>query len=275
MADLVEWFIEPLGYPFMQKALFMALIIATICAVLSCYLILKGWALMGDAISHSVLPGIVLAYLANIPLALGALGSGLFCALGIGYLKENSRIKEDTIMGIVFSGMFAFGLVLFSKVDTEQHLSHILFGNLLGITSQELVQTLFISGIVLLIILLKKQDFLLYCFDPSHARVIGLSPKILHYSLLLLLALTIITTMQMVGIILVTAMLISPGITAYVLSKNFNKMLLIAISSSMLSSILGIIISFHIDSATGPTIILLQALWFILALSYNKLCQTK
>lgn len=268
--DFLNWWIEPLSYPFMQNALFMALIISVICAVLSCFLILKGWSLMGDAISHSVLPGIVLAYVASIPLAIGALVSGLLCAFGIGYLKSHSRIKEDTVMGIIFSGMFALGLVLFSKVETEQHLSHILFGNLLGITPQELIQTLIIAALILLVILLKKQDFLLFCFDPNHLRVIGLSPKKLHYSLLFLLALTIISTMQVVGIILVTAMLISPGITAYVLSKNFNKMLLIAIVSSTISSFLGVIISYHLDAATAPTIILLQALIFLLALIYAR-----
>ncbi|MFZ7157708.1 metal ABC transporter permease [Avibacterium gallinarum] len=269
--DFANWWFEPLSYPFMQNALFMALIIAVICAVLSCFLILKGWSLMGDAISHSVLPGIVLAYVASIPLAIGALVSGLLCAFGIGYLKSHSRIKEDTVMGIMFSGMFALGLVLFSKVETEQHLTHILFGNLLGITLQELIQTLIIAALVLLVILLKKQDFLLFCFDPNHARVIGLAVTTLHYGLLFLLALTIISTMQVVGIILVTAMLISPGITAYVLSKNFNKMLLIAIATATSSSFLGIILSYHLDAATGPTIILLQALCFVLALGYRKL----
>ncbi|SUB24419.1 metal ABC transporter permease [Avibacterium avium] len=268
--DFANWWFEPLSYPFMQNALFMALIIAVICAVLSCFLILKGWSLMGDAISHSVLPGIVLAYVASIPLAIGALVSGLLCAFGIGYLKSHSRIKEDTVMGIMFSGMFALGLVLFSKVETEQHLTHILFGNLLGITPQELIQTLIIAALVLLVILLKKQDFLLFCFDSNHARVIGLAVTTLHYGLLFLLALTIISTMQVVGIILVTAMLISPGITAYVLSKNFNKMLLIAIVTATSSSFLGIILSYHLDAATGPTIILLQALCFVLALGYRK-----
>ncbi|MFZ7202919.1 metal ABC transporter permease [Avibacterium avium] len=268
--DFANWWFEPLSYPFMQNALFMGLIIAVICAVLSCFLILKGWSLMGDAISHSVLPGIVLAYVASIPLAIGALVSGLLCAFGIGYLKSHSRIKEDTVMGIMFSGMFALGLVLFSKVETEQHLTHILFGNLLGITPQELIQTLIIGALVLLVILLKKQDFLLFCFDPNHASVIGLAVTTLHYGLLFLLALTIISTMQVVGIILVTAMLISPGITAYVLSKNFNKMLLIAIATATTSSFLGIILSYHLDAATGPTIILLQALCFVLALGYRK-----
>ena len=270
MSNLIDWIIEPFTYPFMQNALLTALIIAVICAVLSCYLILKSWSLMGDAVSHSVLPGIVIAHVSGIPLSIGAFISGIFCSLGIGYLKENSRIKEDTVMGIVFSGMFAFGLVLFTKVDTDQHLTHILFGNLLGISNRELIETFVIACIILTVILLKRKDFLLYCFDPSHCRIAGQSPKILHYSLLILLALTIITAMQVVGVILVVAMLISPGITAYTLTHRFERMLAIAISVSIATSILGTIISYHIDAATGPCIILLQASAFLFALAYSK-----
>ena len=139
--SLLAWFTEPLAYPFMQQALIVAPIVAIVCATLSCYLVLKGWSLMGDAISHAVLPGIVIAYLLSIPLAIGAFVSGIFCAITVGYLKDNSRIKEDTVMGIVFSGMFAFGLVLFAKVETDQHLMHILFGDILGITDTEFQQT--------------------------------------------------------------------------------------------------------------------------------------
>lgn len=268
---IYDWITEPFSYPFMQNALFTALIVAIICAVLSCYLVLKGWSLMGDAISHAVLPGVVIAFLLGLPLSIGAFGAGLFCALSVGYLKENSRIKEDTVMGIVFSGMFAFGIVLFTKVETDQHLSHILFGNLLGVSDSELIETLIISAIIFSIITLKRKDFLLYCFDPSHTRVAGLSPKILHYGLLVLLALTIITAMQVVGVILVVAMLISPGITAFTLSKRFDYMLLIAITMSVITSLLGTIISYHIDAATGPCIILLQALFFLITLIYQKI----
>lgn len=270
MDSFVAWFLEPIAYPFMQNALLTALIVALICAVLSCYLVLKGWALMGDAVSHAVLPGIILAYLLGLPLLFGAFCAGVTCTLSIGYLKENSRIKEDTAMGIVFSGMFALGLVLFTKVKTDQHLSHILFGNLLGISVLELIQTAIVSAIIFAIILLKRRDFLLYCFDPSHTRVAGLSPKLLHYGLLTLLALTIITAMQVVGVILVVAMLISPGIIAYILTKSFDKMLVIAICVSVFSSIFGVILSYHLDSAPGATIILLQASIFILVLIYSK-----
>ncbi|TCP94665.1 manganese/iron transport system permease protein [Cricetibacter osteomyelitidis] len=270
MQALLNWINEPLSYDFMQHALLIAVVVAVVCALLSCYLVLKGWSLMGDAISHAVLPGIILAFIIGVPLAIGAFLSGIFCAVSVGYLKENSRIKEDTVMGIVFSGMFALGLVIFTKVETDQHLLHILFGNLLGIHPQELVQTLIISAIVFCVILLKRRDFLLYCFDPSHARVVGLSIKTLHYSLLILLALTIVSAMQVVGVILVVAMLISPGITAYILTKRFDRMIAIALVCSLTSTLLGTLISYHIDGDTGPCIVVLQAMFFLIALIWSK-----
>lgn len=269
MDALYQWFAEPLAFPFIQQALVIGIVVAIICAVLSCYLVLKGWSLMGDAISHAVLPGIVIAYLLAIPLAIGAFVSGIFCAVAVGYLKENSRIKEDTVMGIVFSGMFALGLVMFAKVETDQHLMHILFGDLLGITDNEFYQTLAISLVVLLVILVKRRDFLLYCFDASHARTVGFNIKVLHYSLLVLLALVIISAMQVVGVILVVAMLITPGITGYILAKRFDRMLLIAIFTAVNSAFWGVFLSFHFDVATGPCIVLLQAVGFLIALTIS------
>ena len=161
MMTLIDWIAGPLSYPFMQRALVVSLLVAAVCAVLSCYLVLKGWSLMGDAISHAVLPGIVIAYVVGLPLAVGAFAAGLSCALLTGYLKENSRVKEDTVMGIVFSGMFGFGLVLFTKIETDQHLNHILFGNVLGVTLRDLAETAVIAGGTLLIVLLKRRDLLL------------------------------------------------------------------------------------------------------------------
>lgn len=271
MADVLNWFLEPLQYPFMQNALLTALIVSAVCAILSCYLVLKGWSLMGDAVSHAVLPGIVLAFVLGLPITLGAFISGIFCAVSVGYLKENSRIKEDTVMGIVFSGMFAFGLVLFTKVETDQHLTHILFGNLLGVSHYELIETAVISGIIFCIIWFKRKDFLLYCFDPSHTRVVGLSPKLLHYSLLTLLALSIVMAMKVVGVILVVAMLISPGITAYLLTSRFDRMIVIALCSSIFSSLLGTFLSYHIDADIGPTIVVTQAMIFLTALMFRHL----
>jgi manganese/iron transport system permease protein len=268
MTVLFDWIAGPLAYPFMQRALVVSVLVAAVCAVLSCYLVLKGWSLMGDAISHAVLPGIVLAFVLGLPLAVGAFVAGLSCALFTGYLKENSRVKEDTVMGIVFSGMFGFGLVIFTKVETDQHLNHILFGNVLGVTMQDLIETAIVAGGTLLIVLLKRRDLLLYCFDPNHARSIGLPVRVLHYGLLILLSLTIVVSLKAVGIILVIAMLIAPGATAYLLTSSFERMLAIAAVVSVFSAAFGTILSFHIDGATGACIVLVQAAIFTLALLF-------
>ena len=266
MSALVDFVAAPLAYPFMQRALVVSVLVAAVCAVLSCYLVLKGWSLMGDAISHAVLPGIVLAYVLGLPLALGAFVAGLSCALFTGYLKENSRVKEDTVMGIVFSGMFGFGLVIFTKVETDQHLLHILFGNVLGVTVRDVIETAVVAGGTLAIVLLKRRDLLLYCFDPNHARSIGLPVRVLHYGLLVLLSLTIVASLKAVGIILVIAMLIAPGATAYLLTDSFERMLVIATAVAVSSAALGTLVSFHIDGATGACIVLTQAVIFVLTL---------
>lgn len=263
--------LTPLQYPFMQQAMLGALISGVVCAVLSCYLILKGWALMGDAISHAVLPGIVLAFIFNLPLVIGAFASGLFCAVATGYLRANSRIKEDAILGIVFSGLFALGLFVFSFVKTDQHLTHVLFGNILGILPSELWQIIIIAGITLLVILLKRKDFMLYCFDPVQASVLGLPVKFLHYTLLILLALSIVASLQAVGVILVIAMLVAPGIIGFLLTKRFPIMMIIAVISSLISAFMGVLLSFHIDAETGPCIVLSQTLLFLIAFIYSRL----
>ncbi|UHM93313.1 metal ABC transporter permease [Rahnella victoriana] len=271
---MMSWFevlTEPLSFDFMQRALLTAVATSIVCAIFSCFLVLKGWSLMGDAISHAVLPGVVLAYLAGIPLVIGAFGSGLFCAVATGFIKEHCRVKEDSVMGIVFSGMFAAGLVLFSRVNTEQHLSHILFGNVLGVTDSEMLQTLIIATVVTLAIIFKFKDLMLFCFDPVQAKVIGLPVRFYHYALLCMLALTIVAALQAVGVVLVVAMLITPGITAFLLCKTLPKMLLVAVTASMLAAISGTFISFYIDAATGPTIVLVQAALFLLALALHLL----
>ena len=269
MTAVLDWITVPLAYPFMQRALLVSVMVAAVCAVLSCYLVLKGWSLMGDAISHAVLPGIVLAYVLGLPLALGAFVAGLSCALFTGYLKANSRVKEDTVMGIVFSGMFGLGLVIFTKVETDQHLLHILFGNVLGVSVSDLIETAVVACGTLLIVLLKWRDLLLYCFDPNHARSIGLPVRVLHYGFLVLLSLAIVASLKTVGIILVIAMLIAPGATAFLLTGSFGRMLPIAAASAMASAAFGTLISFHIDGATGACIVLTQALLFVLAFLFS------
>lgn len=271
---MMSWFdvlMEPLSFDFMQRALLTAAATSIVCAMFSCFLVLKGWSLMGDAISHAVLPGVVLAYLAGIPLVIGAFGSGLFCAVATGFIKEHCRVKEDSVMGIVFSGMFAGGLVLFSRLNTEQHLSHILFGNVLGVTDSEMLQTLIIAAVVTMAIILKFKDLMLFCFDPVQAKVIGLPVRFYHYALLCMLALTIVAALQAVGVVLVVAMLITPGITAFLLCKTLTKMLVVSVTTSLFAAISGTFISFYIDAATGPTIVLVQAAIFLLALTANLL----
>lgn len=265
MTGVIDWLVVPLSYPFMQRALAVSVLVGAVCAVLSCYLVLKGWSLMGDAVSHAVLPGIVVAYVIGLPLAVGAFVAGLSCALLTGYLKESSRVKEDTVMGVVFSGMFGFGLVIFTKVETDQHLLHILFGNMLGVNVQDLIETAMIAGVTLAVVLVKRRDLLLYCFDPSHARAIGLPVQLLHYGLLILLSLTIVASLKAVGIILVIAMLVAPGAIAYLLTDRFERMLAVATAVAVGSSVFGTLASFHLDGATGACIVLVQAAVFVLA----------
>lgn len=255
-------FLEPLQYAFMRDALWVGLVVATMCAVLSCFLVLKGWSLMGDAVSHAVLPGIVLAYLAGIPLAIGAFFAGLFCAVSTGFIKQNSRIKEDTVMGVVFTGLFAFGLVLFSQTESDMHLDHILVGNILGVTKAQFWQALGLGGLVLAVTMTLRRDLLLICFDPGQARVMALPHRFLNYLLLSLLSLAIVASLQAVGIILVVAMLVTPGSIAQLWTDRFDRMLLIAVAAATGSTVTGIFTSFHISGDPGACIVLVQALLF-------------
>ncbi|PAW62427.1 MAG: hypothetical protein B9S34_15640 [Opitutia bacterium Tous-C1TDCM] len=258
--------LEPFQFPFMTDAMIVGAAVGAVCAVLSCYLVLKGWSLMGDAISHAVLPGIVIAYAIGVPLALGAFASGLLCAILTGFIKANSRVKEDTVMGVVFTGLFAFGLVLFTKVKSDLHLDHILFGNILGLEPGDLRTTVIVAGAVLAVVLALRRDLLLFCFDPTHARTVGLKNGLLYYLLLALLAVTIVVSLKAVGIILVIAMLVTPGCVGYLLTDRFNTMLAIAVASAVGSSLGGVYVSFFLNASTGACIVLLQAAVFLAAL---------
>jgi ABC-type Mn2+/Zn2+ transport system permease subunit len=264
----METVLQPFTFPFMVDAMIVGVAVGAVCAVLSCYLVLKGWSLMGDAISHAVLPGIVIAYAIGAPLAIGAFVSGLLCAVLTGFIKANSRVKEDTVMGVVFTGLFAFGLVIFTKVETDLHLDHILFGNILGLAEGDLRDTLIVAGLTLAIVLILRRDLLLYCFDAVHARTIGLRSGALYYLLLSLLAVTIVVSLKAVGIILVIAMLVTPGCIGYLLTDRFHRMLMIAVASATTSSFLGVYVSFFIDASTGACIVLLQAAIFLAALVF-------
>lgn len=260
---------DPFRYDFMIVAMLIAALIGVACAILSCYLVLKGWSLMGDAISHAVLPGIVIAHVLGLPFALGAFLAGLACASGTGWIKGNSRLKEDTVMGVVFTGLFALGIVMFTKIQTNLHLSHILFGNLLGIERSSMIQALVTGVVTLLVILAFRKDLLLYLFDPNQAKAVGLRTTLLHYLFLSLVAATIVSALQAVGIILSVAMLITPGCVAYLLTDRFDRMLLIASGSAILSAVGGTWASYFLDGSTGACIVLTQALCFILALIFG------
>ncbi len=263
--DIITTLTAPFQYEFMVKATLVSAFIGIVCAVLSCFVILKGWSLMGDAVSHSVLPGVVLAYVLNLPFAIGAFAFGLGSVVAIGFIKSRTRIKEDTVIGVVFTTLFALGLVLMSRVSSSVHLSHILFGDILGISDGDVLQTMIIGGITLTTVFVLRKDLLLFCFDPTHARSIGLNTGFLYYALLTVLALTIVTALQAVGIILVVAMLVTPGATAYLLSDKFDRMMWLAVGSSVFSCVFGTYASYFIDGATGGCIVVLQGILFILA----------
>ncbi|MCI9864408.1 metal ABC transporter permease [Rhizobium skierniewicense] len=257
--------ILPFQLPFMQYAFIITLMIAVPMAMLSCLLVLKGWSLMGDAVSHAVLPGVVIAYIIGIPFSIGAFIAGMICALGTGFVKENSRIKEDTVLGIVFSGMFGLGLVLYVKVQSDVHLDHILFGDMLGVAMGDIIETGLIAATATLFLVLLRKDLLVYAFDAQHAKAIGLPVRLLHYGLLAVLSLTVVGALQAIGIILSVAMLVAPGAIAFLLARRFSSMILVAITVAVTASIIGIWSSFLIDSAPAPTIVLIMSGMFILA----------
>lgn len=262
---MVETLLLPFQFGFMQNAFWIAVIISVPTALLSCFLVLKGWALMGDAVSHAVLPGIVLAYIAGIPLIFGAFGAGMLTAVATGYLSENSRIKQDTVMGVVFSGMFGLGIVMFVAIRTNVHLDHILFGNMLGVGANDLWTAGLISVFVAVVLLVKWKDFMLHAFDPAQARVSGLPVGLLHYGLLAILSLTVVATLSATGLILAVGLLIAPGAIAFLFVRSFQRMLFVAVLACMVSMLGGVYLSFHIDSAPAPTIVLILTGLFVLA----------
>ncbi|WP_406689048.1 metal ABC transporter permease [Saccharopolyspora sp. ID03-671] len=261
---MIEFLLEPLQFGFMQRALLVSLAAGLVCAVLSCWVTLIGWSLLGDAVSHAVLPGVVLAYVLGMPFSVGAF---LFGGLAVGLIagvRSTTRLKGDAAIGVVFTGLFALGLVLVSRIPSQVDLNHILFGNVLGVTDFDIAQVLIIAAAVLAVAVLKRRDLTLYAFDPTHAHAVGISPRRVSALLLTMLALTVVVALQAVGVVLVTAMLITPGATAFLLTKRFPKMLLTAAVLSVLCAITGTYLSFHIDTSTGGMIVVCQAALFAL-----------
>lgn len=260
----MDFLIAPLTYDFMLKAVIVSSLVGVVCALLSCLLVLKRWSLMGEAVSHSVLPGVVLAYVIGIPFSIGAFVFGLGSALSIGYIKQKVRLKDDAVMGIVYTTLFALGLVLVSKIPSNIDLMHILFGYVLGISDIDAWQTVGIAMLVAGVIIALRRSLLLYCFDPAHAQAIRLNVSFYHYLLLVLLALTVVASVQTVGLILVVAMLIIPGAIAHLLTDKFDKMLLIASGVSVVACVAGAYASYYFDVSTGGAMVLVLGVIFIL-----------
>ena len=271
----LETLLLPFQFGFMQKAFLMGLIIAVPAALLSCFLVVKGWALMGDAVSHAILPGVVLAYVLGAPLIIGAFVAGMVCAMATGYLTQNSRIKPDTVMGVVFSGMFGIGIVIYIAIDSALHLDHILFGNILGVGQDDMIMAMGISAVVSLGLMIKSKDLLLYSFDAIQVRTAGLSVGLLHYGLLAAMTLTVIATLTATGLILAIGLMIAPGAIAFLLVRRFSTMMLVAVLVAVSAMGLGIYSSFFFDSAPAPTIVLVFSLMFIAAFTAKVLRQNR
>lgn len=262
---MIETLLMPLQFPFMQNAFWIAILVSVPTALLSCFLVLKGWALMGDAVSHATLPGIVLAYIMGLPLIVGAFVAGMVTALATGYLTDNSRIKQDTVMGVVFSGMFGLGIVIYVSIHTNVHLDHVLFGNMLGVGAEDLWTAGSIALVVTAALLVKWKDLMLHAFDPIQAQASGLPVGLLHYGLLTVLSLTIVATLSATGLILAVGLLIGPGAIAFLLVRSFGHMLVVAVAVCMGSMLAGVYASFWLDSAPAPTIILILTAVFVVA----------
>ncbi|HEY9038259.1 MAG TPA: metal ABC transporter permease [Roseovarius sp.] len=262
---MMDTLLLPFQFPFMQNAFWIALLVAPPTALLSCFLVLKGWALMGDAVSHATLPGIVLAWILGLPLIVGAFAAGMACALLTGYLAHNSRVKQDTVMGVVFSGMFGVGIIMYTSIETNEHLDHVLFGNMLGVSTQDLWASGLIALVVSGLLMVKWKDLLLHAFDPAQAQASGLRTNVLHYGLLAALSLTIVATLSSVGLILAVALLVTPGAIAFLTVRSFGAMLWMSVLVCTASMLIGTYASFYIDSAPAATIVLILTAVFILA----------
>ncbi|VDS09140.1 Manganese transport system membrane protein MntB [Paracoccus haematequi] len=267
----MTWLTAPFAFPFMVDALLIAVIVAIPASLLSCFLVLRGWALMGDGISHAVLPGIVIAYLAGIPLLIGAFVAGMICALAAGWLDANSRVKPDTTLGVVMSGMFGLGIVIYTQFPTDVHLDHILFGNILGVGREDFISAGSISAVVALVLVLKWRDFALLVFDPVQARVAGLPVAWLHYGMLAMISAVVVAMLSAVGIILSVSLLIAPGAIAFLLTRRLQAMLALSVLIGTGSSLLGIWISFWLDSAPAPTIVVVMTALFTLVFAWRQL----
>ena len=265
MTEFFQELLVPFQYDYMLRAIWVSALVGGVCGFLSSFVTLKGWSLMGDALSHAVVPGVAIAYIIGIPFALGAFVAGILAAGAMAFIRAQSRIREDATIGIVFTAFFALGLVLISLFPSGVDLKVILYGNILGIAGEDIAQVVGISVVTLIVRGLKWRDLMLYCFDPNQARSLGLRAGALHITLLALLAATTVAALQAVGAILVLAMLVTPGATAYLLTDRFGKMLWISAGLGVVTSLGGAYASYFLNGATGGCIVTLQTLVFLVA----------
>ena len=265
----MEFILQLFEYSFLQRALLTSVIVGIISGIIGSFIVLRGMALMGDAISHAVLPGIAISYMLSINFFYGAVIAGLFSALGIGYVSENSRIKNDSSIGIVFSAFFALGVLLISKAQTAQDLTQILFGNVLAVSAKDMYLTLGVGSIVLLIVFLFYKELLITSFDETTAKVFGLRTSWINYLVMILLTLVTVASLKTVGVILVVAMLITPASTAYLLTNQLRNMIYLAAFFGAISSIIGLYISFSFNLQAGPIIVLVSTFFFSLAFFFS------
>lgn len=265
MTEIFQSLATPFHYDYMVRAIWVSALIGGVCGFLSSFVTLKGWSLMGDALSHAVVPGVALAYILGLPFALGAFVAGLLAAATMGFIKAKSRIREDATIGIVFTTYFAFGLFLISLFPSRVDLKTIILGNILGISDLDICQVVIISGITLALLGMKWKDLMLFCFDANQARTLGLPAAGLHVMLLTLLAVTAVAALQAVGACLVVAMLVTPGATAYLLTDRFGKMLFLSAGIGIGTSVLGAYASYFLNGATGGCIVSLQTVIFLTA----------
>lgn len=270
MTDPAGWseLLVPFQYEYMLKAMLVSTAIGGVCGMLSCFITLKGWSLMGDALSHSIVPGVAIASFAGWPYALGAFAAGILAALGMGYIKTKTRIREDAVIGIVFTAFFALGALLISMYPRSIALKTIAFGNILGIADSDMLQVGIIAAVTFVVLVAKWKDLALYCFDPQQARALGLNVTVLHVTLLTLLSATAVAALQTVGACLVAGTLVAPGATAYLLTDRFGKMLWISAGLGAVSAFGGAYASYFLGGSTGGCIVSVQAALFVVALIF-------
>lgn len=257
--------LEPFGYQYMISAMWVSALVGGVCAFLSCYLMLKGWSLIGDALSHSIVPGVAGAYMLGLPFALGAFLAGGLAAGTMLFLNQRSKLKEDVIIGLIFSSFFALGLFMVSLKPTAVNIKTIVLGNILAIDPQDILQLVIISLVSLLILLVKWKDILVVFFDENHAHSIGISPIKIKLLFFTLLAASTVAALQTVGAFLVICMVVTPGATAYLLTDRFPRLLIMAVTIGALTSFIGAYASYFLDGATGGIIVVLQTALFLLA----------